>query len=117
MTDEINLKKRERCKRNDFSWMKPYHSLKCHFGVWDMGFRFDPENKYEVICKMNRKDFCFFLEYRKGMLLPAAERVQERQAAYHEAARDRRLTIWGLWIAGFALLVNVGFEIYKWVFQ
>jgi hypothetical protein len=41
------------------------------------------------------------------MLLPAAKILQQREAEAQEARGDRRRTIYGLWIAATAILVNV----------
>ena len=93
-------------RTNDFSWHKDSMALVCAYGVWDQGFRFDSCKKHELIVQTERKDRCFFLPWHPGMLIPAAKTLQERQAAYREANRDRRLTVWGLWIAAVALVVN-----------
>jgi len=77
-------------------------------GVWDEGYT--PElrqGRRQTIVETPRKDFCFFFEHRDGMLFPAAKTLQEREAQFKEAARDRRHTIIGLWIAALALLASV----------
>jgi hypothetical protein len=79
----------------------------CHFGVWDEGYNFDTATRRAVIVDAQRRGFCFYWPYRSGMLFPAAKVLQEREARDRDAARDRRLTIWGLWIAALALVANV----------
>jgi len=98
---------RKEVKLNKYSWVPDYYTLACHMGVWDEGHNFHKENRKEVLVDTNRRNQCFFWRYRRGMLLPAAKVLQEREAQYREARKDRRLTIWGLWIAALALVANV----------
>ena len=111
--DIIDTDRRVKCKKNDFSWVRPDHSMQCYFGVWDQGFHFNASEQFKLICETSRKDFCFFFKYRPGMLLPAAKRIQKRMEGYRKARKDRRLTIGGLWIAGIALLINAALEIWN----
>ena len=84
-------------------------ALSCYFGVWDEGHSScDVSQRPVVIAGTDRRNFCFFWGHRPGMFLPAAKVLQEREARLHEARRDRRLTLWGLWIAAAALIANVG---------
>ena len=102
---------RDLAKAGVFSWAEEHYSLACHFGVWDEGFNFDRAQRYEVIVQKDRRNFCFFWHFRPGMLLPAAKVLQEREARDRDAAKDRRLTIIGLWIAAVALAIDVGLRI------
>jgi len=101
----VRSQERESMRKGDYSSFER-HSLSCYFGVWDEGLRFEEERRHELITKTNREDYCFFWKYRPGMLLPAAERLQKREADRREAARDRKLTLWGLWIAAIALILD-----------
>ncbi|MEX0804002.1 MAG: hypothetical protein WD688_11895 [Candidatus Binatia bacterium] len=103
MTDE----ERKLAAEGDFSWAKEQWTLACHFGVWDEGYNFDKSNRQIVIADTDRRDFCFFWRYRQGMLIPPAKVLQQREAETREASYDRRLTVWGLWIAALALVVDV----------
>lgn len=92
---------------DDYSWLHD-SPLSCYMGVWDEGYT--PELRQmrrKTIVETPRKDFCFYFEHRPGMLFPAAKTLQEREAQLREAARDRRHTIIGLWIAATALIVSV----------
>lgn len=102
----VSEENRDLSRRNDFSWCDAYRSLVCNFMVWDQGVHFDLERRHEVIVGTERTDSCFFFPWRHGMLLPAARRLQAREANYREANRDRKLTMLGLWIAAIALVVG-----------
>lgn len=91
-------------RKNDFSWVNRLESLQCHFKVWSEGATSKDFDRFETIAKKNRKGACFFFPYHPDMLLPAAEILQKRQAESNDASIDRRLTIWGLWIAAIALV-------------
>ena len=79
----------------------------CAYGVWDQGYNFDMSKIQDELVEKDRKNFCFFWKYRPGMFLPAAKILQEREAQARDSSKDRKLTIWGLWIAATALGVNV----------
>ena len=111
---EVTLLERKAIRKRDYSAFEHY-SLGCHFGVWDEGHNFDKDRKHEVIVETDRKDYCFFWKHRLGMLLPAAEILQKREADNREATRDRRLTVYGLIIAAAALGVNAIIELGKMV--
>ncbi len=101
----INDEKRKLACEDDFSWVKSLESLSCYFGVWDEGYTKIERDK-EIVQK-TRKDFCFYWRYRPGMLLNAAETLQERESQKRETRKERILTILGLWIAALALLGNI----------
>jgi len=97
---------RAKARADDFSWVGDW-TLACHLGVWDEGYRFGSQSRGRILTQTERRGFCFFWKYRPGMLLPAAKILQEREAQYREARRDRLLTICGLWIAVAALIANI----------
>ncbi len=103
----VNEEERERARVDNFSWTGDRWTLACSFGVWDEGFNFDRRNRYRLLADTDRHGFCFYWKYRRGMLIPAAKILQEREARYHEARKDRRLTLMGLWIAALALVADV----------
>jgi hypothetical protein len=102
----VHDRERSLAKAHDFSWVGEKYTLSCSFGVWDEGFDFDPRQRGELLVETDRRGFCFFWKYRRGMFTPAAKLLQEREAGYTEARKERRLTLWGLWIAAFALAAN-----------
>ena len=111
----VSSEDREQAMKRDFSWVLDSSALACSRKVWDEGFEFDKSKRYEELVQRNRKDFCFFLRYRPGMLLPAAETLQARQTELQDASRDRRLTMFGLWIAAVALLVSAVLGVFQLV--
>jgi hypothetical protein len=106
MTNHVSSPERVKARNGDYSWIPPDASLACSRGVWDEGYNFDRAKRHEIIVEMERKDFCFFLEFHPGMLLPAGAELQKRREELREAGRDRRLSLLGLWIAASALAVN-----------
>jgi len=98
---------REQAKSLNFSWVSKRDTLMCSHGVWDEGFNFDVRDRAKVIGETDRRDFCFFWKHRPGMFVPPAKVLQEREARYREARKERHLTLWGLWIAALALAANV----------
>ncbi len=106
-TLEITEEERKNARAGDYSWHKEHYAIACNFGVWDEGHNFDRSRKHEILTQTDRCGFCFFWKHRPSMLLPAAKILQQREAEAREAKGDRRRTIYGLWIAAIALLVNV----------
>lgn len=109
----IVLEERRAIRKHDYSWLGSDFLLGCHFSVWDEPSRSDQETRDQIILETDRRASCFFWKYRPGMLVKAAEVLQNREAERREASRDRRLTCIGLWIAAIALLVGAIPEIIK----
>lgn len=107
ITLEVRTSEREQTRIGDYSWTAEHYALACHFVVWDEGHNFDRQHRHEVLVATDRRNFCFWWRHRPGMLIPAAKILQEREANTREASRDRRLTLYGLWIAAVALVANV----------
>ncbi|MBI2556470.1 MAG: hypothetical protein HY607_02315 [Planctomycetes bacterium] len=107
---EIEAEERDQARQGDYSWIefKDNNILACSFGVWDKqdNNKFDQKEYHQLIAETNRRGFCFWWKYHPGMLFPAAKILQEREAKNRDAARDRRLTLYGLWIAAIALVIN-----------
>jgi hypothetical protein len=103
----VSTHERDASRRRDFSWIGEKASICCRHSVWDEGHTPSAgEERFERIVTTNRKGFCFFLPFHPGMLLPAADKLQQRAAEQEGAARDRRLTLIGLWIAALGLAVG-----------
>lgn len=87
----------------------PEYVYGCYHMVWDRGYGVEGDtNDYltENILQLPR-DNCFFFEFQKGMLFPAAATLQKRQAEQQEASRDRKLVKYGIWVAAVAIFANV----------
>lgn len=102
----INMGNDERNKIRNGELSRDF-GLRCDFGVWDEGFNFEKTKVQEILLKTDRQDFCFYWKYRPNMLIPAAKILQERESVNRETLRERRLTIFGIWIAALALLLDV----------
>lgn len=100
----VTDQERTQARAGDYSWHKEDYAIACSMMVWDEGHSFDSSQKHAVLTSQDRRNFCFFWPHHAGMLLPAAKVLQEREEREGAARRDRRLTIWGLWIAALALL-------------
>lgn len=106
LTFEVSPEERELCRQDDYSWQSSQYTLACAFGVWDEGHKLPKADRYNVLVEMDRRDYCFFWHHRPGMLQSAAKELQKREAEAKSAARDRKLTIRGLFIAAAALVVD-----------
>jgi hypothetical protein len=112
---------REKAKNKDFSWLGDYETLKCSRTVWDDGYWTedspgrDPEGRFGEIVARDRKGWCFFWPYHRGMLVTAAEILEKRESEAREAATDRKHVLWGLRFAVAGLLISAvvgGFQAY-----
>jgi hypothetical protein len=104
---EVETSNREATRKGDFSWATAHITLSCCFGVWDEGHNFNRADRQKIITQIDRRNFCFWWKHRPGMLIPAAQILQERETKEREARRERRLTLYGLWIAAIALVLNL----------
>ena len=89
----------------------PGAMLECWMKVWSPTTPIDEEKLFDAAVKTNRKDFCFYWPYHHLMSLDAGQTLQKRAAEAREASRDRRLTIYGLWIAGIALAISTAVQV------
>src|ERR1043166_8370375 len=91
---------RTRMKAGDFSTIGDHWSLACHKGIWDEGYRGQPEKREEIILRTSRENSCFFYPYTPGMNLPAAVKLQEisrthEQGHVRDSQSDRTsLRVW-----------------------
>jgi len=56
-----------------------------------------PDERLDTIVATDRRDLCFYWQRRPGTMTPAAVELQKRESGGKEDARDRRLTVLGLW--------------------
>ncbi len=119
---EIEAKYREFVCHRGYEWLdQANYALVCSFGVWVGDHNFIKTNAHQVIVETNRRDFCFWWKHHPDMHLSAATILQEREAKNRDSARDRRLTLYGLWIAAIALIINSGVtlapKLKQWLFN
>jgi hypothetical protein len=103
----VSEDERGQLKANDFALVADNNVLPgCQMKVWTSVHPVDKAKLVEEVFTTDRKNFCFYWPYRRGMAFPAAQTLQKRAAENREAAYDRKLTIYGLGLAAFALFVQ-----------
>jgi hypothetical protein len=109
ITISVSATERTKVTSGDFSWAdRGSPAICCSLGVWDEGVPgFERDRMQEIITKDDRKGYCFFWDYRPGMLIPAAKELEERQSEREKSNRDHRFALVGLWIAALALFAQV----------
>ena len=108
----VSEDERRQLQANDFSLVADNNVVPgCQMKVWTSVWPVDKIKLAEEVFTTDRKNFCFYWPYRRGMAFPAAETLQKRAAENREAAHDRKLVIYGLWLAAFALFVQAIFAV------
>jgi hypothetical protein len=102
----VTSQSRDSIRNHDYSWIAGSCILACYLGVWNEAHIHGKLERNDIIVKTNRKNKCFFRPYQNGMHLDAAKILQERKARDRESSRDRKLTIFGLFIAAIALVLT-----------
>ena len=87
----------------------------CAKGVWNTAFDHDLKPHVETIIKDDRKDECFFIEYREWMTIKTASELQRIRNENRHLKRSYLYTLIGLWLAGLAIAANVIVEIVKYL--
>ena len=108
-TLEINRENRLKATNDDLSWQKDSESLCCHRGIWDEGVGFPESSKIEQVAKLNRKDLCYFLPYQPGMLLPAAEKLQDARLTQTRELQKIRFAVYAVTVSIIGLLLKLLF--------
>ncbi len=106
-TLDVSGANRLRAKAGSLSWQREYESLSCHKGVWDEGLGIHGEDLLKQISQVRRNGKCFYFEHSPGMLLPAAEKLQEAAMLKSNEGLKYRLTIYGLTLTVIALGLKV----------
>ena len=65
--------------------------------------------KVAAVSQFDRRRKCYYFEYQPGMLLPAAEKLQQERAAASTERFKYRLTIYGLLLAIIGLLLKLAY--------
>jgi hypothetical protein len=103
----VSADERRQLQANDFSLVADGNVVPgCQMKVWTSVHPVDKTKLTEEAITTDRKNFCFYWPYRRGMAFLAAQTLQKRAAENREAAHDRKLVIYGLWLAAFALFVQ-----------
>lgn len=95
--------------KGDFSWQRETETLCCFRGIWNEGVGFPESSKVEQAAKLNRKGNCYYMPYQPGLLLPAAEKLQEARLVQTREIQKLRIAIYGLIIGILGLLAKLIF--------
>jgi hypothetical protein len=106
-TLEIGRENRKRASQSDLGWQKEGESLCCHRGIWDEGVGFPETSKQEQIAQLNRKNACYFMPYQPGMLLPAAEKLQDARLVQNRELQKIRFALYALALSVLGLVVKL----------
>jgi len=106
-TLEISDSNRLKAENGDVSWQRDAEALSCHKGVWDEGVGVHGTSKAQLISAVRRNGRCYYFAYHPGMLLPAAEKLQEARPAKLLEGQKYRLAIYGLVLAVIGLGAKV----------
>ena len=106
-TVEVNPDLRKRTANGDLSWQRESESICCHRGIWDEGVGFPESSKLEQTNKLNRHNKCYYLPYQPGMLLPAAEKLQDARITQIRELQRIRFAVYGLVLTIAGLIVKL----------
>ena len=94
----------------DLSWQRMSESIACFKGVWDEGCGLSGQAKVAATASQERHKRCYFLAYQEGMLLPAAEKLQQESVSRSFERRKYRLAIYGLLVTIIGLLAKLAYN-------
>jgi len=107
LEQSVSEDERRQLQANDFSFIADDNVLPgCQMKVWTSVWKVNKTKLIEEVITTDRKNFCFYWPYRPGMAFLAAQTLQKRAAETKEAAHDRKLVIYSLWLAVIALFVQ-----------
>lgn len=102
-----NDKERSNCHIAD------HYSAECARGVWSTGVDPNLSSRLAKIIALDRKDDCFYIEYRKGMLFQAAIELHRLRYDNRNLKKSYRYTQIGLWVAALSLLATLVLDFLK----
>ena len=108
-TLEVGREARLKAASGDLSWQRDSEALCCHRGIWDEGVGFPESTKLEQVAKLNRKNVCYFMPYQPGMLLPAAEKLQDARLIQNRELQKIRFAVYAVAISILGLLLKMAF--------
>ncbi|HEY6898517.1 MAG TPA: hypothetical protein VI279_14760 [Rhodocyclaceae bacterium] len=109
-TLEVTEIQRTNALKGDLSWQKPQESLACFKGIWDEGFGIKSSDKLTCISKQSRKGKCYFYAFQPGMLMHAAEKLEQESVAKSNDLAKYRLAIYTLILAIIGLLIKLVYD-------
>ncbi|MGN2245026.1 hypothetical protein ACFWZU_16140 [Frateuria sp. GZRR33] len=108
-TFEVTAPNRLKAAQGNTSWQHDSESLACFKGIWDEGLGLNSTAKNAAISRENRRGRCYFLPYQPGMLLPAAEKLQQERASASSDKSKSRLAIYGLLLTIAGLVAKLAY--------
>ena len=106
-TLEIGRDNRRRSSAGDFTWQKETEAVCCHRGIWDEGVGFPESSKLEQVAHLNRKNLCYYMPYQPGMLLPAAEKLQDARLIQNRELQKIRFAVYAVALSILAVVVKL----------
>lgn len=110
LTFEIGREQRQQASQGLLDWQRESESLCCHRGIWDEGVGFPGSSRQEQIAQLNRRSTCYYMPYQPGMLLPAAEKLQEARLVQTRELQKIRFAIYALVVAILTLVAKLFVE-------
>ena len=108
-TFEIGAAQRAQAERGDLSWQRDSESIACFKGVWDEGLGMGGPAKIVAISQQERRGNCYYFQFQPGMLLPAADKLQQERAAASTEWLKYRLAIYALLLTVIALIAKIAY--------
>ena len=106
-TFEISHSIRVKAAQKELTWQREDESLSCFRGIWDEGVGFPESSKVEQIATLRRNGRCYYFPYQPGMLLPAAEKLQDARLTQTRELYKLRLAVYALVVSILALLAKL----------
>lgn len=101
--------------RIDLFFAAGHNHVGCYPGIWrkeiTQSNKESLKTDVQVEIEKNRKDSCFFVEYRKEMNFDAAERLQKRSWDNEQLKKSLTRTQIGLIIAGLGVFGNLAWSL------
>jgi hypothetical protein len=104
---EISREQRDLAQGGELAWQREYESISCYRGIWDEGVGFSDSTKLDQMTKLERKNRCYFIPYQAGMLLPAAEKLQEKNYEQARELQKLRYTAYAILVSLLAIFVKL----------
>ena len=108
-TLEIGISQRAQAERGDLSWQRDSESIACFKGVWDEGLGMGGPAKIAATSQQDHHGKCYYFQFQPGMLLPAAEKLQQERAAASNERLKYRLAIYALLLTIAGLVAKLAY--------
>jgi len=106
----VDAVQRKQVAQGDLSWQRESESIACSKGIWDEGLGMSRPVMAAAISQQNRRGKCYYFEHQPGMLIPAAEKLQQEQTDFLRERFKNRLVIYGLATALVGLIIKMVYD-------